>query len=197
MATRKTKKQLEEELKDLEDQRNKLAEEIRRIRSKDNKAFAESAEKIEMERKIRYFKNLWELELNAAEEYAKKNKQLQIELDQQTQPDFKIPKIGYLLIADKMKNRIKTLETENTNQAETIRKLRNIIDDLSSGEATSYHYPPPKTGTPGRPRNIDEKTRRRIRKLRKEGYTIRQIAEDEGVSIGSVSNILQKKENKK
>lgn len=43
----------------------------------------------------------------------------------------------------------------------------------------------------GRPRTIDDKTKARIRKLRRDGLTIREIASREGVSIGAVMGICK------
>ena len=43
----------------------------------------------------------------------------------------------------------------------------------------------------GRPRVINDKMKTRIRKLRREGLTIREIASKEGVSIGTVTEICK------
>ena len=43
----------------------------------------------------------------------------------------------------------------------------------------------------GRPRTIDDKTKARIRKLRREGLTVREIASREGVSVGAVTGICK------
>jgi len=42
----------------------------------------------------------------------------------------------------------------------------------------------------GRPATIDEATRQRIRKLKENGLTVREISKKEGVSIGTISSII-------
>ena len=43
----------------------------------------------------------------------------------------------------------------------------------------------------GRPKKIDDATQKRVRKLRREGWTMQQIADAEGISKGSVAGILK------
>lgn len=51
--------------------------------------------------------------------------------------------------------------------------------------------PSPAEHKNGRPRTIDEATQKRVRRLRREGWTLQQIADAEGMSKGSVALITK------
>ncbi len=56
---------------------------------------------------------------------------------------------------------------------------------------------PPKSNPVGHPRKIDDAAIKRIRKYRKDGWTMQQIADAEGISKGSVCAICKDTNNKK
>ena len=56
----------------------------------------------------------------------------------------------------------------------------------------SGEEPTPAPANPiGHPTRIDDETRKRVRKLRRQGWTMQQIADAEGISKGSVANIIK------
>lgn len=92
---------------------------------------------------------------------------------------------------------INQLIMENNRLKATIRQQRAVIDQLRANlaaagvetvtEAQTALYRQPKKG---RPPAIDDQTRERVRELKKKGLPVRQIAKMEGISTGTVSNII-------
>ena len=75
-------------------------------------------------------------------------------------------------------------------QERVIKQLRATLasaglEEVVEAEIEGYNRP-----KRGRPQSIDENTRQRIRELKKNNLSVREIAKKEGVSIGTVSNVL-------
>lgn len=75
-------------------------------------------------------------------------------------------------------------------QERIIKQLRSTlaslgIEDVIEAEIEDYKRP-----KRGRPQSIDDDTRRRIKELKKNNLSVREIAKKEGVSVGTVSNVL-------
>ena len=71
-----------------------------------------------------------------------------------------------------------------------IKQLRSTlaslgVDAVIKSEAAGYTKP-----QRGRPQSIDDATRQRIKILKKEGLSCREISRKEGVSVGMVSTII-------
>ena len=73
---------------------------------------------------------------------------------------------------------------------DTIKYLRNVLAGFERGKNGAQAEGCRKR--PGAPRKIGDAARKRMRELRDEGYSIREIAEKEGVSTGTVSSIIRK-----
>lgn len=87
------------------------------------------------------------------------------------------------------------LERENSKLKAKVQTLKTVNDHykrILSGNAPE-HPERVKTGRPP----IHEEQKKRIRKLRKDGWTIREIADAEGLSTGSVSKICSTKKIRK
>lgn len=88
---------------------------------------------------------------------------------------------------------IRKLKATIYQQEKTIKQLRQTlaqlgVDPVVEIEATGYTKP-----QRGRPRTIDEETCQRIVALKAKGLSVRAIALQEGVSVGTVSKILHAK----
>lgn len=79
------------------------------------------------------------------------------------------------------------------------REIRELKAALEAKDAVIAHLKtvaaggdpsPAATSHVGRPAKIDEATKKRILKLRREGWSMKQIADSEGVSKGSVARIV-------
>lgn len=82
------------------------------------------------------------------------------------------------------------LRAKIKQQERIIKQLRSTlaslgIEDVIEAEIEDYTKP-----QRGRPQRIDAATRQRIKQLKKEGVSVRDIAKKEGVSVGTVSNII-------
>lgn len=82
------------------------------------------------------------------------------------------------------------LRAKIRQQESIIKQLRNTlaslgIEDVIEAEIEGYNRP-----KRGRPKRIDDDTRQRIKELKKNNLSVRDIAKKEGVSIGTVSNVL-------
>ena len=75
------------------------------------------------------------------------------------------------------------LKAKIASQQATIDHLKSVLN----GQEISV----PKRMSKGRP-SISEEQKRRIREYRSAGWTIKQIAEQEGLSVGVVSKICKK-----
>ena len=85
--------------------------------------------------------------------------------------------------AQRAEQRIMELEAALAAKDKIIEHLKTII----AGED-----PTPTPANPvGSPKKIDEETKKRARRLRREGWTLQQIAESEGISKGSVCAICK------
>ena len=97
---------------------------------------------------------------------------------------------------------IRDLNTEymkNTKLMAKVRQQESIIKQLRATlaelgietvvEAEIDGYSRPRRG---RPSNIDDQTRQRIKELKNNGLSVREIAKKEGVSVGTVSSIINK-----
>ena len=167
MAT-KTKRELEEEIEKLEAKNNELHAEIRKMRLNADRGFGNSPLKAKLLDNINYLQLLIELEQNKSANWEKRYKQAQRLLTKSSTPqeiDFGDPSDQMAQLEDQLKNAKITIAV----QQKTMRQLRNIIDDLCCGKKVAYPQQTPESNAPGRPRSIDEKTRRRVRRLRREG----------------------------
>lgn len=82
------------------------------------------------------------------------------------------------------------LRAKIRQQEKIIKQLRATLASLGVNEvieAETEGYSRPKRG---RPLTIDDDTRQRIKQLKKSGLPVREIAKKEGVSVGTVSNII-------
>lgn len=82
------------------------------------------------------------------------------------------------------------LRAKIRQQERIIKQLRSTlaslgIEDVIEAEIEGYDRP-----KRGRPQSIDDDTRRRIKELKKNNLSVREIAKKEGVSVGTVSNVL-------
>ncbi len=87
------------------------------------------------------------------------------------------------------------LERENEKLRARVAALEEILKHLQAVLSAQEELPAQIRGK-GRPA-IDEKQKKRIMKLRKDGWTIKDIALKEGVSVGSVSKIINSPEKSK
>lgn len=87
---------------------------------------------------------------------------------------------------------------------EAEREIMELKAQVAAKDAVIEHLkvvaaggePSPAMHKNGRPKKIDEATQKRVRKLRREGWTLQQIAEAEGISKGSVAMITKGTKNK-
>lgn len=82
------------------------------------------------------------------------------------------------------------LRAKIRQQERIIKQLRATLAELGietvvEAETEGYNRP-----QRGRPQAIDDQTRQRIRQLKKNGLSVREIAKKEGVSIGTVSGVI-------
>lgn len=90
---------------------------------------------------------------------------------------------------------IREMEQEITDLKALVKAKDIVIDhykNLLSGKETER----PEKRKRGRPKTDDEQVKR-IRKLRRDGWTLRQIQEAEGISLGMVSKICREVKQKK
>ena len=94
----------------------------------------------------------------------------------------------------KLARQISKLEAENSQKDEIISFLRDYIrteiyKDASDPGIDSIResLKPQKTG---RKRIVDDEMRKRIRRYKKDGYTVRTIAKIEGISVGTAQKVL-------
>lgn len=71
-----------------------------------------------------------------------------------------------------------------------IKQLRSTLASLGVDAVTEIELSDYKKPQRGRPTSIDDQTRQRIRILKESGLPVREIAKKEGVSIGTVSAII-------
>ena len=86
--------------------------------------------------------------------------------------------------------KITELQTKIRQQERIIKQLRATLAALGIEEVTEVEiegYSKPKRG---RPQTIDNLTRQRIKELKKNGLSVREIAKKEGVSVGTVSAVI-------
>lgn len=201
MAANKTKRELEDEIKKLETEKAELHTELRKMRLNADRGFEDSHSRAKLLDNINYLKNRLELEQNKSADLEKRYKQAQRQ-QQTLNLSADTPETSHEDSLNRLADQVARLEDQVENarititiQKETIRNLRNIIDDLVCCNKVAYpHQQTPKRNVPGRPRSIDDQTRRRVRKLRKQGYTMRQIAVAEDISLTSVNNIVKGKQ---
>lgn len=195
----KTKRELEDQIEKLEAEKSELHAEIRKMRMNADRGFEDSHARTKLLDSINYLKNRLEMEQNKSADLEKRYKQAQRQ-QQTLNLSADTPETSHEDSLNRLADQVARLEDQVENarititvQKETIRNLRNIIDDLVCCNKVAYpHQQTPKRNAPGRPRSIDDQTRRRVRQLRKEGYTMRQIAAAEDISLSSVNNILNK-----
>ena len=92
------------------------------------------------------------------------------------------------LTLEHMKNN--ELRAKIKQQENIIKQLRATlaeagIETIVEAEIKDYNKP-----QRGRPQTIDDETRQRIKQLKENDLSVREIAKKEGVSIGTVSRII-------
>ena len=190
-----TKYELQLQLKELQEEKDELSRANRQLLIQADRGFENSHLKAEMLMGIRRLENELEMAQRDLEKSEERYRQMQ-RRSKQNPPELPSGLPGddnlsyYKARCEELEERCQRLEDRYELQTETMRNLRNIIDDLISGNKVAYPSPNPKKNAPGRPRTIDEKTRKRVRRLRREGYTMRQIAAAEDISLSSVNNII-------
>ena len=188
----KTKRELEDQIEKLEAEKSELHAEIRKMKLNADRGFEDSHERAKLLDNINYLQILIELEQSKSADWEKRYKQAQRILTKSStlqETDYGEPSDQVEQLEDQLEEAKITISV----QQRTMRQLRNIIDDLCCGKKVAYPHQAPKSGVRGRPRNIDDQTKQRVRKLRHEGYTMRQIAAAEDISLSSVNNILKAK----
>lgn len=76
----------------------------------------------------------------------------------------------------------------------TIQQLRATLAELGVDTVTEKEIEGYTRPQRGRPQRIDIDTRQRIKKLKEGGLTVRDIAKKEGVSIGTVSAVINERQ---
>lgn len=98
---------------------------------------------------------------------------------------------------EQLKREIASLEGRIEEQNKYIDYLRGALRDQMYESAEGYVpealAKEEKSGRRGRPSVTDEATRKRMKKMRKDGYTVRRIAEIERVSPATVQKIVGKR----
>ena len=93
-----------------------------------------------------------------------------------------------------LEKEVANLQGEIAERDKQITYLRGLLRDKIYEKAEGY-VPETKldekTGKRGRPVQIDGETKKRIRKLKKNGFSVRRIAEIEGVSPSSVQKVIK------
>ncbi len=84
---------------------------------------------------------------------------------------------------------IREMEQEITDLKALV-KAKDIVIEHFKKILSGKDAEPPQMRKPGRP-TIDEEQKKRIRKLRRDGWTLRQIQEAEGISLGIISKICK------
>lgn len=79
-------------------------------------------------------------------------------------------------------------------QDRIIQQLRATLAELGVETVTEKEIEGYTRPQRGRPQRIDIDTRKRIKKLKESGLTIRDIAQKEGVSIGTVSAVINERQ---
>ena len=196
MTANKTKRELEDQIEKLEAEKSELHAEIRKMRLNADRGFEDSHARAELLDNIKYLQTRLEMEQNKSTKLEERYKQAQRQ-QQTLRLSTATPNTNHDDPLDQSADRVAQLEDQLENvrititvQQETMRQLRHIIDDLCCGKNVAYPHQPPKRGVKGRPRSIDDQTRRRVRSMRREGYTMRQIAAAEDISLSSVNNII-------
>lgn len=100
---------------------------------------------------------------------------------------------------ERLERRLDSARHDNEILQERIKQLEDYTDFLrDQNERLMKMTPVPvksdiaktaKTGKRGRPKTIDDKTRKKAVKLRRDGYSVRKIAEILNISIGSAQSI--------
>ena len=82
------------------------------------------------------------------------------------------------------------LRAKIRQQDTIIKQLRSTLASLEVDAVTEIEKADYSAPQKGRPKRIDEATRQRVRKLKQEGLSCREISRKEGVSVGMVSAII-------
>ena len=87
--------------------------------------------------------------------------------------------------------KIEEMKAEIRQKDQVIKQLRQTlatlgIDSVVKAETEGYNKP-----QRGRPQIIDDQTRARVKRLKDNGLSVREIAKREGISIGTVSKLIR------
>ena len=86
------------------------------------------------------------------------------------------------------------LRAKIKQQERTIKQLRVTLAQLGVETVTEKEIEGYTRPQRGRPQSIDIDTRQRIKKLKEGGLTVRDIAKKEGVSVGTVSAVINERQ---
>lgn len=210
---------LEKELKIWRERAEEQAKKLRSIAAEGDKRFSHSSLKESMEKEIAWLKSeeKWGRDSRAASEWEvarlkkalakaiEDNKRLceahdieyKIGMTKRWEDALKPWERRIKTENEQLKREISGLEGELAERDKYIAYLRSVLHDQIYEGAEGYSpvslEKEEKSRRRGRPSVTDDATRKRMRKMRKDGYTVRRIAEIERVSPATVQKVVGKK----
>lgn len=213
--------ELEKELKMWRETAEEQAEKLRAVAMEDDKLFSHSYLKAAMEKELAWLKSeeKWSKDSRATSEWEiarlkkalakaiEDNKKLceahdveyRVGMTQHWEDTLKSWERRIRMENEDLKREVSHLEGELVERNKYIAYLRSVLHDQIYEGAEGYSpnalEKEEKSGRRGRPSVTDDAARKRIRKMKKDGFTVRRIAEIERVSPATVQKIVGAKRN--
>ena len=214
----KKKADLEKELEMWRETADEQAERLRELAKRDDDLFAASHLKEAMEREIAWLKKTeqWSREARQTTERemsglkksiskilednqrlcAEQSVSYKVGLTESWEKELPAHERRVLLENKRLKRENTGLEGEIRERDDYIAYLKDILRDRLYDKAEGYipsSETREKSKKRGRPTITDDTTKRRIRKMKRDGFSVRRIAEMEKVSPATVQKIVKKR----